>query len=592
MIEVQLNSFNLLPPEYPRRLVQEEENHRAVAALIELAETAIATAENYSGYVDSRLLPLSSRGFDLRSAASEMCERYKHEAPCGWTEEKVMRFCEQEVTREKIAELLSRQPLDVVAVESILSTLRDSTVEFPRGRFLLLRENLNILKPHQPRDIIRDLSELCGALYEIQFVDLLGKMREELAEFDPPLDAAKKKVQDAIEAHKRAVVGGDVLEVERTHRQLIAARYELVEVCAQRLKAFLSQNLENQEKGFIAELQALERDSLEALQQFTDYHSNQRDVIQEDIKKCSDKLLQEGATHEKCLEEYKVKEREMKDNLYAVISAKQKLVEEIQRKAAELVQLTAKQREIVDEQIKAKKEEERRITTYNEFANMGTQQKQRLLKCLEYCERVLSVVPGIKSYVGEMVKRLPWQKLRDARNEVNDTEAEGFMEAYDPFVECCGELTVKKMHRHDTLSRQSRLVEHNRNSSMESLDPNMNNYRAELEELIEQMKGVTGVINALNATQDAGEQLFLSVEKAILEKYERAATPFVHPLQVHGVKSVEERDRFVNRSMQYVEDEERKVLEKKSVLERMRRAVEGEETAVELAIRDIPVGRG
>ncbi|KAG8345613.1 putative Paraflagellar rod protein [Trypanosoma vivax] len=588
---VPLENFALIPPQYPRMAAQEAENNRCIAALFELIESATSAAENFSSYIDSRLKPLHSRGYDLVSASLEMGGRYRHEAPCGWTEEKVMDYCDQKLSRELIAELLSRPSLDVACVHTVLQTLRDTSVEIPRGRVLLMRENLSTMKPHQPKGMVRSLEEICGALYDIQFVDLLAQLREDLADLDPVRDRAIAQVNEAMEAYKRAVAGGDVVEVERTHRQLITARYELVSVCSQRMQRLLTDELEKREKGFAAEMDALENDAREALRMFTQHHEDQRAVISEDIRKCDAKQLEEDTRHKECLEAYMVKDKELTLNLHAVIEGKQKLVEEMRQKALELLQLMEKQKEIVEAQITAKKEEERRITAYNEFLNFEGQQKARLLRCLEYNEQVMSLVPELTSYIEYMITKLPRSSLQEAMNTLNDAEAGDFMEAYSPFVACCGELTVKKMHRLDTLERQARLMEYNRNSSMESLDPNMNNYRTELENLIEQMKGVTGVINALNAMQDAGEQLFLGVEEGVRAKYQRAAVPFVHPLQVHGIKSVEERDRFITRSMQYVEDEERKVHEKKGVLSRMRRAVEEDEATTELALRDVPAAR-
>ncbi|EKF30628.1 paraflagellar rod component, putative [Trypanosoma cruzi marinkellei] len=580
--------FALVPPQYPRRAVQEAENHRALAALYELVENAIATAENYVAYTEGRLVPLSTRGSDLLAASKELKERYKHEAPCGWTEQKVMQHCEQEVTVEEMAEILLRPPLDVVGIRSILRTLQDSQTQFPRGRFLLMRDNLSALKPHQPPDLVRDLSDVCGALYEIQFVDLMAELRAELSELDGERDKSQEKLKDAIHLYERALAKGDVVEVERAHRQLIAARYEVVNACAKLMQQILGEDMASQEKGFAAEMEALRRDAADSIARFAEALHERRQAFRNDLHNCDKKRLEEDGNHQKCVEAYNAEERETSAQIDRIVEQKRKLVEELRQKARELREITLKQKEMVEAQARAKRAEEERLTAYNEFVNMEEQQKHRLLRCLAYFDGMEELTADLRSYVDEMVTRIPKQNLLEVINQLNDIEAEAFMNAYSGFVSCCGELTVKKMHRLDTLERQARLLEHNRDSAMESLDPNMSNYRLELDDIIEQMKGVSGVINALNATQDAGEELFQSVEKGVLAKYERSGTPFVHPLQEYGIKSVEERNRFVDRSMHYVENEERKVLEKRNVLNRMRQAVEEDEAATESAIRNLP----
>ncbi|RNF26079.1 paraflagellar rod component [Trypanosoma conorhini] len=583
-----MDSCALVPPQYPRRGLQEAENHRSVAALYELVENAIATAENYVAYTQGRLVALSARGSDLLAASAEMKERYKHEAPCGWTEEKLMQHCQQEVTVEELADIISRPPLDVAGVRSVLLTLQEAKAELPRGRFLLMRENLSALKPHQPPDMTRDLADICGALYEVQHVDLMAELREELSELDKGRQKTQEKLDEAISVYERALAKGDVVEVERAHRQLIAARYEVVDACAKLMQQIIGGDMSAQENSFAAELDALQRDAEEGIGRFKDALQERRQALRDDLRNCDQKRMEEDGNHQRCTEAYNATEKELDAQLGQIVQQKQKLVEELRQKARELQELMVKQKEMAEAQVRAKRAEEERLTAYNEFVNMEEQQKHRLLRCLDYFDRIDPVIPELQSYVEDMVARMPRQSLRETLNKLNDTEAEVFMAAYGAFVSCCGELTVKKMHRLDTLERQARLVEHNRNSAMESLDPNMSNYRVELENLIEQMKGVSGVINALNATQDAGEQLFQSVEEGVLAKYERAGTPFVHPLQEYGIKSVEERGRFVNRSMRYVEDEERKVLEKKNVLNRMRQAVEEDEAATESALRNAP----
>ncbi|RNF10888.1 paraflagellar rod component [Trypanosoma rangeli] len=578
-------SFDLVLPQYPRRGVQEAENHRSVAALYELVENAISTAENYVAYTQGRLVALSARGSDLMAAATEMKERYKHEAPCGWTEEKLMQHCKQEVTAKEMSDIISRPPLDVAGIRSILLTLQEAKTELPRGRFLLMRDNLSALKPHQPSDLTRDVADICGALYEIRHVDLMAELRRELSELDKERQKAQKKLDEAIRVHESTLAKGDVVEVERAHRQLIAARYELVDACAKLMREIVGDDMSTQENSFASEMDALQRDAEEVIGRFKDALHDRRQALRDDLRNCDQKRIEEDGNHQKSTEAYNTKEKEMDAQLGQIVQQKQKLVEELRQKARELQELMLKQKEMVETQVKAKRAEEERVTAYNEFVSMEEQQKHRLLRCLDYFDRIEPVIPELQSYVDEMIVRMPRQSLRQTLNQLNDTEAEAFMDAYGKFVSCCGELTVKKMHRLDTLERQARLVEHNRNSAMESLDPNMSNYRVELEDLIEQMKGVSGVINALNATQDAGEQLFQSVEEGVLAKYGRAGTPFVHPLQEYGIRSVEERGRFVDRSMRYVEDEERKVLEKKNVLNRMRQAVEEEEAATESALR-------
>uniref|UniRef100_A0A0A9WF54 Serine/threonine-protein kinase 10 n=1 Tax=Lygus hesperus TaxID=30085 RepID=A0A0A9WF54_LYGHE len=142
----------------------------------------------------------------------------------------------------------------------------------------------------------------------------------------------------------------------------------------------------------------------------------------------------------------------------------------------------------------AKREKEEQVTSLNELNSLVQQQEQRLQKCLDYYVKIEPLLPQMKNYVQDMVAKLPVNEAKDAVVKLTDDESKLFMKVYRDFVQSCGELAVRKSHRLDILERQARLTQHNLCSAMDSLDPNLNNYRAELEEVQTQLTAVAGVL--------------------------------------------------------------------------------------------------
>lgn len=179
----------------------------------------------------------------------------------------------------------------------------------------------------------------------------------------------------------------------------------------------------------------------------------------------------------------------------------------------------------------------------------------------------------MQQYVKEMVSKLPMDEAQSAIAALTDDESKEFMREYKKFAFICGELSVKKAHRLDTLERQARLAQHNLGSAMDSLDPNLDSYHAEMSEIHSQIDAVEGVLTALNATQDAAQEVFETIETPIMQMCSRSHIEFIHPLQELGIKAVNERACFVDKSMGYVEEEEKEVSHKRTQLSEMKQLV-------------------
>ncbi|CBZ24289.1 putative paraflagellar rod component [Leishmania mexicana MHOM/GT/2001/U1103] len=573
-----MSSSAIVLPTYPSRDVQNVENHRCIAAIAELAENGLTIADNFVTYTEGRLSSLALNGERILEAAAKLHERYRHERPAGWDEARFMGECEQRVTPEEIEDLCTLPALDANAFANALCQLTNK--DLPRGRYLVVKDSLSVIKPHVPKTSVIDLSETLAALHDIQHVDPTAEIKDELSEMDEQQHKYVTKVDEAQAVYDTALSHGDVVEVERAHRHLIAARYEYLVSYVKRLH-FLSSTEEDSEVVHFADrLQKLREDADDAVKAFSDHKHAIKSAVRADLERCQESRAREAATHEAAKTAFQNQKRKMEASLGSVVEHKVQLVNEILEKAAELRRVMEQQRVMTQDVVEAVKEEAKRVTAYEEFVTIGDQHLQRLRRCLEYCNGCEPVIREMEKYVKTMVEKLPHEDAEKALNAIIDHESDELLKVYRAFVFVCGELTVKKTHRLDTLERQARLAQHNRDSSMDSLDPNFKHYCEEVAEMLAQAQAVEGVINALHATQDAGEQVFESVEELVLASCERTEKPFVHPLQELGYESVAARTRFVNRSMKYVEGEEHEIFQKKARIAEAKALVEQEQEAL------------
>lgn len=578
----------IIAPAYPARDAQDIENRRLVAAVAELVEANLSVADNLASYVEGRLPPLITSGERIQAAVAELCEQYRHERPAGWDEERFLAACGQQLTPQQIDEVHNRPAIDVNTFAGSLHELTNT--ELPRGRYLIMKNGLNVIKPHQSADTVVSIPEALAALHDIQHVDATEAIKDELSEMDVQRRKHEAQVEEAQAVYDAAVSRGDVVEVERAHRHLIAARYEYLVCHAKRLH-YLSSTTEDEEVVHFADnLQKLREDAEDAVKTFADKKNALKDAVDADLERCDEARAREAAEHEAAQANFQQQHADIDANLNALVERKGQLVRELLEKALELRDVMEQQRAVTQEAAEAVKAEAERVTAHDEFVSIGDQHVQRLKGCLDYCDSCEPVVQEMETYVKEMVEKLPEDDAEKALSDIIDHETADFLAVYRAFVFACGELTVKKTHRLDTLERQARLAQHNRDSAMDSLDPNYKRYREELAEVLAQSQAVEGVINALHATQDAGEQVFESVEELVLASCERADTPFVHPLQAFGHESVAARTKFVDRSMKYVAEEEQEVSSKRARLAEAKALAEQEQGALERAVKAAAIG--
>ncbi|KPI85667.1 putative paraflagellar rod component [Leptomonas seymouri] len=580
----------LVLPVYPNRDAQDIENHRVVAAVAEVTENSLSVADNFVSYVEGRLPQLGGNSERLMAAIKQLFARYQYERPAGWDEERLLAESDQRMSPQEIENICSRPVLDADGVITALHELEQTNMA--RGRYLVMRDNLNSLNPHAGKATVIKIPEALTALHDIQLVDPTEEIKDELSDMDVLRQKYATEMKEAQDAYDAARASGEVVAVERAHRHLIAAQYEYVVCCAKRLHFLAATENESEVVHFADRLEEIRQNAEDGVEGFSNDKDALRDAVQADLDKCMEKRAEEAAANKAALSAFVEQKQSMEADLAALVERKLQLIEEIQQRALELRDVMEKQRDVTRDITEVVKVEAQRVTANDEFVQLAGQHTQRLQKCLKYCADCEPVVQEMKKYVKDMVLKLPRDESKEALNKITDHEVEGFMAAYHAFVFSCGDLTVKKTHRLDTLERQARLAQHNRDSAMDSLDPNYDLYRAELSEVLAQAQAVEGVINALHATQDAGEQVFESVEDVVLTAFERSGQAFVHPLQEFGHESVAARTKFVDRSSKYVEGEEHEVSLKRAKISDAKALVGKEQLALDRAVAAAAAIRG
>lgn len=569
---------DLVVAENPQREQQIASNRRVEAALTEEAERAISIAEMFVSFTTTRLPVLEERNPNVQAALQEFDAIFRWPNPCGWNEQAILQRCQQHLTTAQIKDWLDRPKPNVYDAASLLKDLSGADA-LPRGKFLLRKEEVRALDHQQDQASggEHELSAVTIGLYEVLHANVLAQLRAEMAQSDVQRAKLARSIEKYRGERDQAMALSDMVAAEQAHKLLIDAHFEMCELCARRLQQVNEGG--DDELQFQKQIEAVKAD---ADATYTAFSLEKHKALQEaeaDLERCVDAKRDEESAHLNALAAFQQYQHSVTGELQANLSQQHQLVEEIKAKLAQLSNVCEVRKTLITEFQKEKTKEEQRIAAYSEFLDLADQQTHRLKQLREYLSRCTTIAQSLDQYREEMFRRLGEKDLSQVVALLAREESERFYKEYRDFVYACGDLSMRKMHRFDTLERQVRLTKHNRDTALDSLDPKINKYNDELDQLVASMRDTEGILTTLQATQDTAENLFLPAEQILRQAAEKdpSRKAFVHPLQEFGTKAVEERKLFVERALRFVEDEERQISKKREGINKMKAAAQQEQ---------------
>ena len=535
---------------------------------LEEADRVLSMVEAVDSYVKNRSAQIEERTSYFQNATYNWDNQYKWSQPCGWDAASILSRCHQQVVPDKVNTYLARPRCDLQQAGDILRSFSTGT-ELPRGKFLVLKEECKALNPHQDT-AIHDLSTVTTSLYQFLHVDVLAHVKADLAELDAQRTKLLRDIEHAEAELELASKLQDVTQMEHAYKILVDLRYALCELYAKRMNyATLSNDDDNNFKNQLAELL---RDAENTYNAFDTEKKVALQLCNEDIQSCERTRDEERQKADQARAAFGDWASKNKTSLDQNIVEQSSVLQAIRELAARLLALCTSRRQLVNDRIAAKEAEERRLYAFAEFNAKLDERQHVLSQVQEYLKGTSQLASNLLDYLATMSKKIRERDIGALIAGLINEESSNYLAEYKRFVYCSGDLTTKKHHRFDTLERQSRVTQLHRTTAVDSLDPKLPQYEAELQSITALLRTTEGIITGLHAQQDSAEQLFKPTE--IILRTNRGPA-FVHPLVEFTTKSVEDRRVFVEKSLRFVEDEERCVERQKEDIQKLRGAAEG-----------------
>eukprot|EP00388_Colpodella_angusta_P047413 GDKK01072637.1.p1 GENE.GDKK01072637.1~~GDKK01072637.1.p1 ORF type:complete len:212 (+),score=31.68 GDKK01072637.1:1-636(+) len=162
-------------------------------------------------------------------------------------------------------------------------------------------------------------------------------------------------------------------------------------------------------------------------------------------------------------------------------------------------------------------------------------------------------------------------------DDIRFAELNEMKRVYADFILTSGSMVAKKHHRFDTLERQVRLAQLQKDTANASLDPHVTQHESELVELSNLLLETEAAIISLEGQQASIEDIVADPLVLLEDQCKIRGLQFVHPAAASTEKVVADRRAFVDRTQQFVNDEFDVVAKRKEQLQRLRSANELEQ---------------
>lgn len=556
--------------------------------VLQEASTILSTAESLTSFISNKCEKFPELAKRMDDACRGFDDGFKWVLPAGYTLQTVQKDGVLTLTPQLLEAILCLpRHLSPLELQQALDDL-SGTTKLARVTLHDVGSQLTSLDPHlasskaEPASPISpspstssavalktsssDVSQVLLGLYDSLHLDVQNHALDELRKTDADRNRLLAQLQQAKRDLDACLDEGRLVEAEEAHKEVLNAYIRYIEILAQRAQLI---QMTNTDAGLYAE--QVDAAYKEADTVKTAYRKDKVSVlydVEKDLEKIKDVQHKQDLKEDTATKRYETSESSFQLNLKENEKEQQKLLEEM-RKIAKRIEVLSDDREVMAKShISAREERDRDLFQVGEYRGACDRYTHMLEQLQDYLKKELAVADQVDGYVDKMKQRQADRPADDDLGPLREAELEDLYRHYREYVYCSGDLATKKQHRTDVLERQVRFALHNRESVKECLDPNATKYESDVADLTLKLRLCETVIASINEQEDVTEQLVrqpLADFEAIVEN--KRCEEFVHPTVEYAEKAVEDRRAFVDKTLRFVEGEERAVEKKKLELD-------------------------
>eukprot|EP01006_Ploeotia_vitrea_P024985 TRINITY_DN57784_c0_g1_i1.p1 TRINITY_DN57784_c0_g1~~TRINITY_DN57784_c0_g1_i1.p1 ORF type:complete len:689 (-),score=65.07 TRINITY_DN57784_c0_g1_i1:159-2225(-) len=439
-----------------------------------------------------------------------------------------------------------------LALKAILSELLEKT----RARSLMERGKFHTELRKALLGLGVDASENILDFADAATADVLVVIKDELAKKEPKIKEVERRILNTITAKKEALSREDMQATNQFHLEIIEQHEKLLDMTLARVQQI--KLADSDPDSFARKFMELHAPAMHLMEEFATRRKARAKVLYHDIE-CLEGL-------EKIAEDkHRAAELDFREWRQAAViemgeTSKQQdaLFSDIVVKYKELMELGEKKSKQVLDYIKKTEGEERRKTAHTKFLQVCPEYRAQLNLNIRLIESQLSCLDEIDDYFKkcDAIVKENVKKFSAELDAMMVKEMHKYFETFRKHHLTSGELLFKKEQRLHALNRQIRSTKLQLQTSIDTLDENVKDYREQLRALQERKATMAKQMEELTRRIDTVVAAFAP----IAEEFKARGIEYLHPV---------------------IELQEMNVDRKQKILEVAQKAVQMEQTAVD-----------
>jgi hypothetical protein len=561
------------PPITSRRLgalnnaedtAQTTKNNAVSARMVEHGDAIVSLHDSTLINIRAKIAQLDARLRDSKASAVECEQAYVWAQPCGWDFDTIIRRFGYALTVSEIAALVALGEYNPVEPRFALQEL--STVTLSKSKLAAKRGEL------KPTDRHADLAvaDTSIMLYEYLHADVLGHAREELSRTDAGIQRVLKTIEHLKQMKDDSIRDTNIAQAEQCHHDTIDAYLELLEILNSRLSQLVLTS--NDTNSFRGQAQLALDEARALYDEFTTRSNRLQSVLAADLARADEVRKQEYKKHKDAAATHRQWVKTTHDTLDSNAAEQQATFAQIQQLMEHMRRLSEQRLDLLHNAADEKQREEMRVANYNEFTTVLADHLAHLQRLKDVADNYCLMAAGLQEYLRDMTTKIAAKDVEGELGALTREEAERYLKYYRQYVFTTGDLVTKKELRVETLNRQRRLAQLQKDTAIAALDPDAKQHSERQADIDRKVDKCMRDAAKLRTELEGSARNFALVEEIL----QRHNVEYDHPNAQRGENAAEDKQRYVVRTLEFVLAEESAVEKQKEQLRRIKHTSENE----------------
>eukprot|EP01006_Ploeotia_vitrea_P063267 TRINITY_DN85229_c0_g1_i1.p1 TRINITY_DN85229_c0_g1~~TRINITY_DN85229_c0_g1_i1.p1 ORF type:complete len:879 (-),score=94.04 TRINITY_DN85229_c0_g1_i1:209-2845(-) len=391
----------------------------------------------------------------------------------------------------------------------------------------------------------------CYHLYHADDISV-SKMLSAIEETDATYTKLIMKRDEFIRTKEKDFANGNFLHSEVAHDKAISVQEDLLDLCLQRIKALKDPAARESLLITLNNISTQTEDKCTYIRRLSETIIKR---VEDDMAAIDKYCASAMDTYDSQKKNFVLFREQTWDNLTQNRKHQEAVIDAIVKKVEEWTALTETRLQQMELFVAEREKQEQLIQDYNKSVEVAGEWSRKLKKMIGAAEKSAAFVEHFENFFKKAPPKIT-HKAESSWNKVSDglvVEQKTYLEVFRHYYLDVGEMVYKKEKREEEIERSLRNLQYKIEFAAESLDPNVDEYKKQQEDLVRTRQEIKRKLAILRSNGDIAVEEFQPTEQALRER----GVNFLHPRIELEELNVQRRSGALGKRKVYAQAEQR-----------------------------------